>query len=87
MLLPNEIGERKHNCFFLKAYFESKEKEVVDIMMALYDEEEVMKRYVESEKYKKPTSGNYFTGRVRSRYYKSKIIFYKYLYGIRKPPA
>ena len=71
MLLPNEIGERKHNYFFLKAYFESKEKEVVDIMMALYDEEEVMKRYVESEKYKKPTSGDYFTGRVRSMIYHS----------------
>lgn len=34
----------------LKAYLSSKEKEVVDIMMALYDEEEVMERYVESEK-------------------------------------
>ena len=66
MLLPNEIGERKHNCFFLKAYFESKEKEVVDIMMALYDEEEVMKRYVESEKYKEPTS----EGRKNKDYYR-----------------
>lgn len=33
----------------LKTYLESKEKEVVDIMITLYDEE-VMKRYVESEK-------------------------------------
>lgn len=35
-------------------------------MMALYDEEEVMKRYVESEKYKKPTSG----GRKNKDYYR-----------------
>lgn len=34
----------------LKEYLESREKEVVDIMMALYDEEEIMERYVESEK-------------------------------------
>lgn len=31
----------------LKEYLESREKEVVDIMMALYDEEEVIERYVE----------------------------------------
>ena len=29
----------------------SKEKEVVDIMMVLYDEQEIMKSYVESEVY------------------------------------
>ncbi len=33
----------------LKEYLESKEKEVVDIMMVLYDEQEVMCSYVESE--------------------------------------
>ena len=33
----------------LKEYLESKEKEVVDIMMVLYDEQEVMRSYVESE--------------------------------------
>lgn len=32
----------------MKEYLESREKEVVDIMMALYDEEEVIERYVES---------------------------------------
>ena len=35
----------------LKEYLESREKEVVDIMMVLYDEEEAMKTYVESERY------------------------------------
>ncbi len=35
----------------LKEYLESKEKEVVDIMMVLYDEQEVMRSYVESEVY------------------------------------
>ena len=33
----------------LKEYLSSKEKEVVDIMMVLYDEQEVMRSYVESE--------------------------------------
>ena len=32
-----------------KEYLESKEKEVVDIMMVLYDEQEVVRSYVESE--------------------------------------
>lgn len=32
-------------------YLESREKEVVDIMMVLYDEEEAMRTYVESERY------------------------------------
>ena len=35
----------------LKEYLISKEKEVVDIMMVLYDEQEVMRSYVESEVY------------------------------------
>lgn len=35
----------------LREYLESREKEVVDIMMVLYDEEEAMKTYVESERY------------------------------------
>ena len=35
----------------LAEYLSSKEKEVVDIMMVLYDEEEVMRSYVESEVY------------------------------------
>ena len=35
----------------LKEYLESKEKEVVDIMMVLYDEQEVMRSYVEIEVY------------------------------------
>ena len=35
----------------LKEYLESREKEVVDIMMVLYDEEEAMRTYVESERY------------------------------------
>jgi predicted HTH domain antitoxin len=34
----------------LKEYLESRESEVITIMMSLYDEEEVMKIYVESEK-------------------------------------
>ena len=33
----------------LKEYLENKEREVVDIMMALYDEEEIMRSYVRSE--------------------------------------
>lgn len=35
----------------LREYLSSKEKEVVDIMMVLYDEQEVMRSYVESEVY------------------------------------
>lgn len=35
----------------LKEYLECKEKEVVDIMMVLYDEQEVMRSYIESEVY------------------------------------
>lgn len=33
----------------LKEYLESREREVVDIMMTLYDEEEIMRSYVRSE--------------------------------------
>ncbi len=33
----------------LREYLESREKEVIDIMMVLYDEEEIMRSYVESE--------------------------------------
>ena len=35
----------------LKEYLSKKESEVIDIMMVLYDEEEIMKSYVESERY------------------------------------
>lgn len=35
----------------LKEYLESKEQEVIDMLMELYDQEEVMKSYVQSEKY------------------------------------
>ena len=35
----------------LKEYLSKKESEVVDIMMVLYDEEEIMRSYVESERY------------------------------------
>lgn len=33
----------------LKEYLESQEREVVDIMMTLYDEEEIMRSYIRSE--------------------------------------
>lgn len=35
----------------LKEYLESREQEVLDMLMELYDQEEVIKSYVESEKY------------------------------------
>ena len=35
----------------LKEYLESKEQEVLDMLMELYDQEEVMRSYVESERY------------------------------------
>ena len=35
----------------LKEYLERKEQEVVDMLMELYDQEEVMRSYMESEKY------------------------------------
>ena len=36
----------------LKEYLENKEKEVVDIMMTLFDEERIIQNYVEDEKRK-----------------------------------
>lgn len=41
------LGSEGRN--ILKEYLESREKEVVDIMITLYDEQEIMERYVESE--------------------------------------
>ncbi|MCM1058076.1 MAG: hypothetical protein NC517_10780, partial [Firmicutes bacterium] len=35
----------------LREYLEEREKEVVSIMMSLYDEEEVMRSYIKSERY------------------------------------
>ncbi len=35
----------------LREYLEDREKEVVSIMMSLYDEEEVMRSYIKSERY------------------------------------
>lgn len=35
----------------LKEYFESREREVVTIMMSLFDEEQIMKSYIRSERY------------------------------------
>ena len=35
----------------LKEYLESREKEVVTIMMSLFDEEEILKSYIRSERY------------------------------------
>ena len=35
----------------LKEYLESREQEVVDMMMELYDEQEILKTYVESERF------------------------------------
>jgi hypothetical protein len=35
----------------LREYFESRESEVVTIMMSLFDEEEIMRSYIESERY------------------------------------
>lgn len=35
----------------LREYLSSKESEVVSIMMVLYDEEEIMRSYVESERH------------------------------------
>ena len=43
----------------LKEYLSKKESEVIDIMMALYDEEEIMKSYVESERYEAHQEGRY----------------------------
>lgn len=35
----------------LKEYFQTREKEVVSIMMSLFDEEEILKSYIRSERY------------------------------------
>ena len=35
----------------LREYLSNKDSEVVDIMMVLYDEEEIIRSYVESERY------------------------------------
>jgi hypothetical protein len=35
----------------LKEYLESRESEVITIMMSLFDEEEIMKSYIRSERY------------------------------------
>ena len=43
----------------LKEYLSKKESEVIDIMMVLYDEEEIMKSYVESERYEAHQEGRY----------------------------
>ena len=49
-----EILETIHICKdrnVLREYLESREKEVVDIMMVLYDQEEAIQMYGESERY------------------------------------
>ena len=43
----------------LSEYLSSKESEVVDIMMVLYDEEEIMRSYVESEVYEATQKAQY----------------------------
>jgi len=43
----------------LTEYLSKKESEVVDIMMVLYDEEEIMRSYVESERYEAHQEGRY----------------------------
>ena len=43
----------------LKEYLSKKESEVIDIMMVLYDEEEIMMSYVESERYEAHQEGRY----------------------------
>ena len=45
----------------LREYLESREKEVVDIMMVLYDEEEIMRSYVESEVHEARLEARYET--------------------------
>lgn len=41
----------------LKEYLQSREKEVVSIMLAMYDEKEILREYVEYEKYHAEKSG------------------------------
>ncbi|MBD5472837.1 MAG: hypothetical protein HDR20_08055 [Lachnospiraceae bacterium] len=43
----------------LTGYLSKKESEVVDIMMVLYDEEEIMRSYVESERYEAGQEARY----------------------------
>ena len=43
----------------LREYLESREKEVVDIMMVLYDNEEIMRSYLESEIHEARLEGGY----------------------------
>ena len=43
----------------LREYLESREKEVVDIMMVLYDNEEIMRSYLESERHEARLKGGY----------------------------
>ena len=43
----------------LREYLESREKEVVDIMMVLYDNEEIMRSYLESERHEARLEGGY----------------------------
>ncbi len=42
----------------LREYLESREKEVIDIMMVLYDEEEIMRSYLESERHEATYKAN-----------------------------
>lgn len=43
----------------LKEYLSKRESEVIDIMMVLYDEEEIMRSYVESERYEAEQGARY----------------------------
>ena len=47
----------------LKEYLSSREKEVVDMLMELYDEQEVLRSYVESEKYEAENATKIATAR------------------------
>ena len=47
----------------LKEYLSSREKEVVDMLMELYDEQEVIRSYVESEKYEAENATKIATAR------------------------
>ncbi len=47
----------------LREYLESREKEVVDIMMVLYDEEEIMRSYLESERHEVRLEANIETAK------------------------
>ncbi len=47
----------------LKEYLESREQEVVDMMMELYDEQEILKTYVESERFEAENSVKIETAR------------------------